>query len=96
MPTASLTLLMRHGGHEGGRESRPCLVSCPVLGGDFVLWVFWFFFTKIKMEELIWKRCWVILVVDAYKFWEGAGKGCSERFQVPGVGKSSSGVTQQH
>lgn len=59
---------------EGGNQARPCLVSCPVLSGDFVLWGFLFvcLFTKIKTEELIWKRCWVILVV-AYKFWEVSG-----------------------
>lgn len=52
MPTTSLTLLIRHMGHEGGRASSACLVSY-VLGGDFVIFSFFvLFFTKIKMEEL--------------------------------------------
>lgn len=35
---------------EGGNQARPCLVSCPVLSGDFVLWGFLFvcFFYKNK------------------------------------------------
>lgn len=76
MPTASLTLLIRHLGHEGGRESKSLLGGkswlgpCPVLGGDFVVFVF--FFTKIKMKELIWKRCWGITVIDAYKLQDAA------------------------
>lgn len=67
---ASLTLLDcprgRERGQEGGRESKVLPVSCPVLGGDSVGFVFFLFFTKIKMKELIWKRCWGIKSLDAY------------------------------
>lgn len=38
-----------------------------MLGGDFVVFGF---FTKIKMEELIWKGCSGIMVIEAYKLQE--------------------------
>lgn len=55
---------------EGGNQERPCLMSYHALGGDFVVTVF---FTKIKMEEVIWKRCLGIIVTDAYKRQKAAG-----------------------
>lgn len=58
MPTASLTLLIRHLGHEGGRESKSLLGGkswlgpCPVLGGDFVVFVFFFYKNKDERTYL--------------------------------------------
>lgn len=65
MPTASLTLLIRHLGHEGGREVKQDLAS--ELSCAWWRLCCFCFFTKIKMKELIWKRCWGITVIDAYK-----------------------------
>ena len=52
---ASLTLLDcprgRERGQEGGRESKVLPVSCPVLGGDSVGFVFFFVFYKNKDER---------------------------------------------
>ena len=55
---------------EGGREGKQGLAS----ELSFAWWRLccFCFFTKIKMKELIWKRCWGITVIDAYKLQEAA------------------------
>lgn len=72
--TAASLTLFRHVGRLGGRASRPCLVSCHVLGCDFVVFSFFVFcFLQNKDGRTYFSWCWGTMVVDAYKLQEATG-----------------------